>query len=274
VNYPTLAKHFDTVAALIDAASTPNTSRDEWRYGTEWKDEQETRAGLLAGLAPASAFKAYEKVRPTFDALAISANANGSTRRRRRVWGDEGDEVCISRMLSDSPAPWSRTVIGRTAPIVRLAINIALSCNNTPDDFAGSVATAVAAADALTVRGLSVEIVGTHATARSRHTNQEGRGTVYTWPVKGASEPIDTARLLSLAAPGLCRAYCHSLLEKDTKDPVRGICTLPADAAAYIGTPHIIGQQWSTAGGYWREVSAADQLAQIIEASARQEVNL
>ena len=272
---PSYAKHYGTLAALIDDATEAKgdirPGRDDWRYGKDWPDEATTRAGLVAGDAPAEALAAYEIIRAKQEAARLAASEQAApTRRRRQVWADQGDEIDPDRLNTGHATPWRTTKIGRTAPIVRLGINIALSCFNTPETFADTIARAVSIVDTLTLAGYSIEIIGIHASTVSTHSRRRSiheRGTVYTWIAKAADEPLDTLRLLSLSAPGLCRAYCHALLHRDTGDPARGICQMPHDLAEIIETSHIIGRHWPSDWRGWREIDAEEQIAAIIAAS-------
>lgn len=229
------------------------TSRDDWRFGPDWKDEAETRAGLLAGAAPAAARAAYEAMREEFRELAASAPA--PTRRRRQVWADQGEDIDVDRMNARHDRPWRSTKIGRAAPSIRLAINYALSCTNGPANFAALAAAAALIADRYTLAGYAVEIVAVHAsTGSSSAKRHEAEALIYSYPVKGSGEPLDIERLLATGAPGLCRHYVHAIIGRDTGDPLRGICRLPQCTAEVLGVAHIIGNHWEGAKEQVRQI--------------------
>lgn len=264
---PPIVRYFASVAEIIEQAEALQAKHglslyaDNWALGNDWTTLEATRAGLLAGEAPASVLRAYETIRSRQGSDPLTANGTGPTRRRRRVWHEEGDEVDPARMLAGSPTPWTRTIIGCTAPTVRLAVNIALSGSNTPEKFAETIAHAVSIADAITLAGYSVEIVGVCATVNNMNA---GSATVYLWPMKRSDEPLDQPRLLSAGAPGLLRAYLLPFCHLDNASTTGGKCYLPKELPALIGTPHIIARHWEEG----KEIDAQEQARRIIEASA------
>ena len=258
-----IVRHYASIGEIIAAADAQSSHYPEsgasWTYGNDWTDEPTTRAGLMNGDAPASALAAYEEVSRTMDAARLAASEQAApTRRRRQVWADQGDEIDPDRLNTGHANPWRTTRVGKTAPIVRLALNIGLSSSNSGEGFAKVAAHAAAIADALTLAGYSVEIIGTVATQ-----NREGSSTVYTFPLKQADEPLDAKRILSAAAPGLLRAYLLDQLREDNGEAGGGYARLPHDLAEIIGTPHVIARHWENG----REIDANKQAARIIAAS-------
>lgn len=255
-----IIRNYASVSEIIDAADAKSThypsDRADWTYGGDWTDEPTTRAGLLAGEAPAAALAAYEALSSQYSADTLNTQP-APTRRRRQVWSDQGDEIDTDRMNARHDRPWRATVIGRNAPIIRLALNIGLSGGNDSATFAQVAATAAAIADALTLSGYSVEIIGVCATQ-----NPSGSGTVYTFPLKSSHEPLDARRILSASAPGLLRAYLLDQCKEDNGTPTGGTAALPRNLAEIIGTPHIIARHWENG----TEISPAEQARRIIDA--------
>lgn len=262
-----IVRHYANIGEIIENAD--RIMKDEghsyatgsrWTYGNDWQDEPATRAGLLAGEAPAAALAAYDALRSQYEADTLTTATPAPTRRRRQVWADQGDEIDTDRMNAGRETPWRSTRIGRSAPIVRLALNIGISAGNGPEQFAQVAATAAAIADALTLSGYAVEIVGCEIGINNKYAKG---ANVYTFPLKSSHEPLDARRILSAAAPGLLRAYLIPQLLIDTASNTAGKCVIPHNAAELIGTPHIIARHWENG----REISPTEQARRIIDAS-------
>lgn len=199
----------------VDASTERAGSDREWMFGAAG-NESKTRSMLLSGECMPAALEAAAASKDR--ALSALSSTMGTTRRRRAVWSDSGDDWDADRVnaLHDYPARDVR--VGRQAPIVRLGVNFALSAGNSETDFAQAIGAAAGVADCLTVAGYSVELVGLCASIGSSSANYNCRGApiVYRFPVKGSDESLDIARVCSLSLTGLLRHWGLARIKSDT----------------------------------------------------------
>lgn len=192
-------RQFDSVADFMDTPAY-NAGSASWRWGTA-RNEATTRRMLAAGeCTPESLAYAEESRART---LAAMPTTTATTKRRRRIFAESGDEWDTDRVLADHDRPAATTKIGKTASIVRLGVNIGIACVNNQKVFDMMIGTAAGAADALILAGYSVEILGICAATK----NCREKVNVLNFPIKASDEPLDIQRVCSIGLPGLYRGW-------------------------------------------------------------------
>lgn len=262
-----VGSHEDTVAVLAGNASD---HRSRWALGVE-RGEAIPAIGDVArdiaeGRSTALALAAYQTMRDEMSAdIERTVDAAPST-RRRRVLACEGDDVHVDRYLrGDEKCLWARKR-GRRKALVRLAVNLGISCGNDASTFARVAAGAAAGAEVLERLGYAVEIdavialtcdsgSGWYVPQRKPVT---AAGVVLRWPVKRSDERCDPERLLSLSHVGLLRAFGFGALCFDM--PIQsgngslGHCQMPDYMHAAVGADALCGASWESTGADGRIV--------------------
>ena len=179
--------------------------------------------------------------------------------KKQRKFGMSGDELCIDRILAGDPHHWQYTTKGRRTNVVRIGLNIAMSCANDADKFLKIVALASVAADLVIKAGCSLEFVlcglsthvGTEAT--NPYVDPDGNkignlsrgfsGPLCT--IKKAEEPFDLARIACLGIPGLFRHYMFAArtayFSSQVDDGMGQSHPVSKELYERLGLKHVIG---------------------------------
>ena len=178
---------------------------------------------MRAGLAEPSVIETTERVR--IECASALAGVDGPTRRRRRVWGEEGDEIDTARMLAESTHPWSRTIIGRTSPVVRILAMFDGNSVANCQQFAAAAAAVALASDALATAGYSFEVWAIQHGCGGY--GWHGREHTVTACIKNAAEPLDIHRVASVYTTGALRHLGFGLIYHDMTPSDVGSCITP-----------------------------------------------
>lgn len=178
---------------------------DDWAFGS-FKDADRTRTAAQLGLGSESVINKIREIKKQIEYnkdLQILSHKKESY-KRKRVYGLDGDELDIDRLLCGDPEHWQSTTKGKKDNTVTLGINMAQNGGADEDDFARIAATCICACDLLTTMGYSVQITGFISCLNA----VIGLGlTSCVFTLKDSMSPIDEARLSIIGAPGLYRAY-------------------------------------------------------------------
>lgn len=247
-SFDSLEQFVNTAADLPKQRHEAGTADAEWVFGREVGTLAATLEHLRDGRAPKSVWKAMEKNAQKLTASMEVSESLGIDRRRKLQWSDTGDEICTDRMLSGHDRPWRTVRIGRTRPIVRLGINLAISCGNGEADFADITGKLCAACDYLNVRGYGMEIVGLLSCTSRRH----GTPWCYRVTLKSAEDPLDISKIGSCGTPGMLRALGFRVFERDMPSEAwNGPCTTDwNDSQLEIAdVDYVISKYWNLEKG-------------------------
>jgi len=177
----------------------------DWMFGS-FNNLDKTQTALDLGLGSELVMTELQKIQreietdPEFQLLLTK----GLTKKRKRVYGESGDELDIDRVLCGDPQHWQSMTQGRKNNVVRLGVNIGLSGGNSEKDFAKLAAYVLVCADFVTKMGYSVEI-SVLCGAWESIRNWEYSASLF--KVKDANEPMDLNRLSCLGIAALFRHY-------------------------------------------------------------------
>lgn len=182
--------------------------KDSWRLGEDFPTLQETNEALEMGTTAAKYLGKVEKAKETlmqrFPALKELSEVAVSKRRRRR-FSEDGDELCIDRYMTGDPAMFmSMPKQDIKKKSCRIYIDIAISAMTDAEYITTNIIYSLALAEIVSMAGINLEIL---VGATSRGATSDAARTCVCCFAKRADEALDTARLLSFALPGVFRQY-------------------------------------------------------------------
>jgi len=199
------------------------SGNSKWTYGSTFKNRVATKEALLTSDVPDTMWKIIDKLRDSLLALEEVQRLidMAPSIKKQRKFGLSGDELDIDRILAGDPHHWQYTTKGRKTNVVRIGLNIAMSCSNSADKFLKIVALASVAADLVIKAGCSLEFIlcglSTHVGTEHSNPYVDPDGSTignlsngFSGPImaiKKAEEPFDISRIACLGLPGLFRHY-------------------------------------------------------------------
>lgn len=244
--YKDVFQHADVAAFVADASTCPERTPSKWTYGTTFKNRQETTAALLSGVSTKIVRDVSDSLRGSLELAMEASDMHGLSRRRRRVWSDQG-EPDTDRVLDRRELWAGESRPGKQMRVFKIGLNVWMSCNNTERDFGELVGTACAIADTIAKLGYGSEIVAMFA---GTHAYNYDRGFVYIFPVKKAHEPLDIQAVGSIAAPGFMRDLGFSLGDRDLSASAwNGPCYVnEEELKKVVGVDYLITRSWRNMG--------------------------
>lgn len=249
--YDSAAEMVRDMQELRKLGIVDNEDIDEqnWRYGSDKNNLESTEEALIEGSGSTLAMEMISKM--TDELLNHEGIRHlmkmAESKKRRRVFKDEGSELSIDRVLCGDPEHWEKMTPGAKKNVVRLAINSGISCGNSEKQFAQLIAFTCAATDMLTRAGRCVEVVCIQAPLNSNE------GYLVSTPIislKKPDEPLDIQRLSSAGLPGLFRKEGFDLIRCIYKGDPRGgygqCLTLSEEVKKHLDLEHLIELSWST----------------------------
>lgn len=180
------------------------------RFAWEGTTAEQSRAGVLRGEGTPELVSEFNAQSTRWKDQIQTMSAALPSRRRLRVYREEGDEPDVGRYLNGDERHWETRERGRMMPTVTLALNFVLSCGNTAKDFAELAVRAAACSWALASTGYAVRIIGMHYVT-GLYTGERWRkhkvGWAMLWDIKGERDPFDPGRVLCHGIPGPLRGY-------------------------------------------------------------------
>jgi hypothetical protein len=203
------------------ARDMPDDASEHWTYGD--LGQEESYKAMTEGRSPSEkSRKIYEEVRNEVQARILGGEVSrcrSARRKRRNAWA--GGSINVPQYLAtrdSGPAPCFRTMSRRAdRPVVRIGINVSMSCGNAEIAWFKLAANAAAMSEAFENLGYGVEIVGLSCALkcedRSRSIDPQGKKCEsYTdfwysigWDLKSADDPLDIERIMSIGQPCLLR---------------------------------------------------------------------
>lgn len=211
----------DSLADLLDAARRPST-----KNLARWKGVERGMYGCgerWYGLPTLEAVRravaegwddGVRRVEENFSQIEVDIAS--TSKRRRRRYADQGDELRMDRVWNGQiDRAWQRTFReNRSAPRnITLAVDLPISCNKHADDLFWKGAAALFLADRLTDAGFNVEVIAISSIRELIETRGADENNCRAVRVKAADAPLD---LGSLAA-SICLAgfWRHYMLQAD-----------------------------------------------------------
>lgn len=195
---------------LRDYTNGQNT----WAHGqlkTYDKTLEYLTEGKVLDSVMEKATKVYEELtnNPTIEDLMQRA----TTFKRKRIFSEDGSDLCIDRVLCGDPFHWAKSTKGRKNTLVKIGVNLAGNCMEDETLFNNLCAVTGVVADLLTRAGFAVEI--TACCTVYRVTDYGGFHTTQV-TLKKAEEALDLQRIYSVGCSGFFRcwifqAWCNCL---------------------------------------------------------------
>lgn len=251
--------HFDNVSHMCEAVEAAKDKsylerdgRNNWTFGTEFPDLASTKEALYNGDVSK---KTLEKIGEYRDSLmnldAITDLMRmAETYKRKRVFRDEGAELCIDRVMASDPNHWSRMSPGKRQKVVRLATNYAVSCGHSEKQLNMLGALTTVAVDMLQRCGFAVEVLGVqiaHNVSRYKENNCD-KEQGFTMKLKAAEEKLDISRIACIGIPGLFRAYGFSafqnFLDGEVSSGLGKAEATSKEVKDLLGVEHMLEVKW------------------------------
>jgi hypothetical protein len=224
------------------------TGGSTWRFGKEFNTYEKTIEALDKGVATQLTMKYAEQYRNSLLNLESVQTllSKAQSVKKRRVFKEDGDELCIDRILSGDPMHWQSTTKGRKSNTLRLGINCALSCGNDENEFAKMCALTVVLSDLITKCGYSVEILMMVTVHNISDKIDEGG---YVIPVKRADQPLDLNAIYSMGILGLFRSVgfkaLRQFIEGRTNDGLGSNFPTTQAIKDRLELNHLIEKKWT-----------------------------
>lgn len=179
----------------------------EWTFGKDLPNHYTTSLCVEEGRFPSKYMDLYEKTKADlFTRFPDLHNLTevAITKKRRRRFQEDGDELDIDRYMCNDTAMWQTVLRSdvRTKS-ASLYCEIGVSCGTETETITKNVIFITVLADILELAGITTDIYfgATGQPWSSSYFNQ------ILVKAKSAGEPLDLARLLSFAAPGFYRQF-------------------------------------------------------------------
>lgn len=208
----------------------PGSGEHTWTFGA-LKNYENTLEYLREGkVLPAVQKRAQE----VYDILTSKPEIQemlqkAETFKRKRVYSEEGAELCIDRVMAGDTAHWQKQTRGRKMPLVKLGLNIAGSAAENESMFNQIAAVCGVVVDILTRSGFSVEL---YACSSGDGITSENNITTVMTRIKAAEEQIDLNRIYSVGASGFLRCWMFKVYRY----------VLKGSAYSYLGFPYSVNK--------------------------------
>jgi hypothetical protein len=210
-----LIEHFDTNfkngSWKLSDVVTEEDKVNDWNFGKDFNTLRKTKEALYSGATAALYMGLIDKTReelydkyPELRRLEQVA----VTKRRRRRFSEDGEELDIDRYMTGDPAMFCsmprQDAVAKTASFyIDIQIAVGTDCKN----ISQGVISALALVDIVERAGISTEvIIGATANQPVTDANLVNVSCI----AKRANEPLDIARLLSFCLPGMYRNFIFS----------------------------------------------------------------
>lgn len=233
------------------------------KLGTYEKTLEYLKEGKVLDSVMAKANDVYQKLveSPAIDNLM----ARAATFKRRRVYSEEGTELCIDRVLCGDPAHWGKNTKGKKNTLIKLGVNISGNAGEDESLFNNLSAVAGVVTDLLTRAGFAVQL-DVCSTGYDAKSTENIETIIVT--LKGAEEVLDLQRVYSVGASGFFRCWIFQVLCNVLKGPRMGwglgsACGIGNSLREALGYDYIIDSEF--VNGQSRHINIEKMFNQIIE---------
>lgn len=230
------AKHqmiwFDSVSDMVECCKTnwenktwddrgyrgnnPHSGRDfmhsnhasmKWRFGTDFPDVETSERALLSGTGAPGGFEKVEQMK--LDLFTKHPELYELERlaykvKRKRTFSEDGGDLNIDRYMSGDIAMWENMSRRPQKTAIKIMINGTVSGDVSPETFLRGMIQLVAFLDILNAAGISSEVWYVPVGDK---TNKITQRVALFAKIKGANEPLDIQKMLSIGLPALFRYY-------------------------------------------------------------------
>jgi hypothetical protein len=179
-----------------------------WQFGRDFPTYRTTANALATGETANKYLRQVELVKDQlfqkFPEL-YELNEIAVTKRRRRRFSEDGEELDIDRYMSGDPAMFSSMPRQNVRnKIARVYLDICVSGGNDAEEITKNIIGMLAICDIIERAGIAIEIViGATSRGAATDTNNFNVSVI----AKEAGEPLDVARVLSFALPAMFRLF-------------------------------------------------------------------
>lgn len=228
----------DGVSTLAKLPDSPSRNGREWYTGRYFGTRDAARAAIAAGNPPKALVKLYDEERARLSQMLADPERVAVSVKRRRVYGDVGDELSVERLAVGEPEHWAsltrgakrkRLVIGlqsgHTCDVCGMT-NCEYRCPAAP--FARVAAIGAALADVYTAQGYAVDVCSVYP--HNGH-GVMGRFADYRCfnvvSMKAADQRLDPLALLCVGIPAYARLLEHSVWDAVFDAPLQWWAEIP-----------------------------------------------
>lgn len=213
---------YDSGADLVEAAEHNSKTKawtgeytkladdvaDQWTYGKHFPTLNLTKKALEEGRLAEIYLEQIESMREEiysrFPQLQ-TLNEVAMTKRRRRRFSEDGDELDIDRYMCGDPCMFMHMPKTETkGRVARIFLDIAVSCGTDSMTITKNVLFGLCMCDIIERAGIMIEII---IGASSLRPTNDTRYYTVACMAKHADEPLDLQRVLSFSLPGFFRNY-------------------------------------------------------------------
>lgn len=187
-------------------------SNNVWQFGDYTPNLKSTEESLRNGMAPEQVRQIFEKSienlfdkRPDLKELSKQA----MLQRRRRVFGIDGGDLDIDRVMCGTSEVWARNAkVKNAGRVVRIYFDIGVSAANDADHIINVISMMLAMADIIERGTMQCEIYMGVTNVEKQSTYIDCNGIIV--KLKEAGQQIDIEKLLSMTSPAIFRYYMFS----------------------------------------------------------------
>ena len=229
---------------------------DSWRFGSEYQNMDATSEALKNSIPTDNTIKMLNDMRKELSTndKVLKLMRKADSFKRKRIFKESGDELCIDRVLSGDPLHWQSTTKRGSTDVVQIHVSYTLSCGNDEEEFQKIACLATIACELLQKAGKNVEIVALGTARGLLRGDDVGSRAGIIFPLKRADEPLDTSKIACIGISGLFRAYTFAAwegtLEADRLSGGLGrSAEFTKDEREALGVKHMIHQSWTKSSG-------------------------
>ena len=219
--------------SIFGAEEWERDQSQKWQYGTDYPTKEATVEALtngeatskMMGRAAQVKINLYDKHPELFE-LERSA----SKMKRRRSYGESGDELNIDRYMSGDPAMWQNMTRRPQKNTMRIMLNSGMNAGADSNKFVENMILIASFVDIIEMAGVNCEV---WLAPVANNITQETIVGIVGCKVKSADEPLDLSRFISAGAAGLFRhftfkTYMNILKGRPSYGLGRSCSTVPA----------------------------------------------
>ena len=187
-----------------------NRGENNWTYGNDFKNSEMTSYAINKGdISKNLVNKILEKKSKFLELQSVQALLQkAKSSKRKRIYKDEGSELCIDRILCGDSNHWSVLTRGKKNNLVTLAINYAVSSGSNENDFVEMASLIAVSTEIIASAGFGIQVLALGSVHNITNKIQEG-GICF--PLKKANEVLDIRKIACVGIPGLLRAYTFDI---------------------------------------------------------------
>ena len=251
----------------------PVKDNDDWTFGKAQESDNSTKTDKLIEDGKTTS-GVRRIIRKTIKDIRLSGidkmlNERFESVKRKRVWGEDGAELDMDRIMTGDPDYWIKYKRNGKKRVVKIGINVSMSHKNGSSVFAKNVALAYITAETLESLGYGVQIVAVNSSFYTRGGNHGVRGqdeTATTFPLKRTEELVDIERVGSIGLTSMLRYYGF-ITDAFIHRQSNGVCyTMSDEMKGFLNIDILVSTSWSTGDASQQ----ARKISRVIEKTINQ----